>query len=149
MFQKKSMFVTQMARMLIGILSLCCVLSFTSPVSARSTSYAVFHRTMDDGIKRTYGWECEDDHGDTYLKLWNDQSGDAKGVCFANAGTIDVHVYAVTKVTTGNNVASFTALVNGQLRQSFIYCKQSASTGKWDHIVSVTIYAPDHNCVSG
>lgn len=81
-----------------------------SPVSAASASnkvavqsratHAIADSAVNPLIYRVNDSDCKTH--DTYFKLWNNTTV-ANGVCFAQNGTVNVNIYNVYRITSGNN----------------------------------------------
>lgn len=127
---------------------------------ARQKSRSLAPSLVTPNISRVSASLCAS-HTD-YLKLWNNESGSAGGVCFANSGDISVNIYDVYKITTGNNEFEFENH-QGSTLQSFptelghTLCKgltvyPGASTGQsdgyFDDITYVVISYPTYPCTT-
>jgi hypothetical protein len=55
-----------------------------------------------------------------FFKLWNNTTI-AKGVCFANAGSLNVHIYNVYQITNGNNYG----YVKDSNGYTYYFCKKN------------------------
>lgn len=108
-------------------------------------------------INRVSDSQCASDHGTVFWKVWNNTSGSAGGVCFANAGTASgLNIFNVSVITTGNNEGNFVFHQNGggsihEPGDGLQYCKQEAlfpatSDGFFDDVTLISITSPNDPC---